>query len=94
MLCPTDVRDEEQKENIFLQQTLEEFYQTADALYPQPPKEAPPGPRVRVKSAPSSWTRSSQPSRGEQSGAGSPSRKAVTQPNKLGHMLGDLAVEE
>ena len=89
--------NDEQKENVFLQQTLEEFYQTADAMYP--PREVRPVSRSRVKSAPAVGRHrsQSQPSRITSSATAGPElskRKMTPQPNRLGHLLKDFSVEE
>ncbi|XP_070198029.1 uncharacterized protein [Littorina saxatilis] len=84
----------EQKENVFVNQTLEEFYETADALYPGQTR---PTTRARVKSAPAVGRKVSQQSSKAATpsvmpGAESPSRKLAPQP--LGHLLQDQPVRE
>ncbi|XP_076467778.1 uncharacterized protein LOC143298738 isoform X2 [Babylonia areolata] len=88
-------RQDDQKENVFAQRTLEEFYEMADSLYPT--REFRPTSRTRVKSAPASGRKMSSLSHvGIPSTAGSntPRRRPVVQPNKLGHLLQDFTVEE
>ncbi|KAL8611905.1 hypothetical protein ACOMHN_061986 [Nucella lapillus] len=89
-------RHEDQKENVFVHQTLEEFYETADSLYP--PRVARPSSRTRVKSAPVSRPVSSLLSKGGVAIAAKseecPKRRPSAQPNKLGHLLPEYTVEE
>lgn len=79
---------DEQKENMFLQQSLEEFYQTADAFYSGSPHVSK---HMRVKSAPSGYNGTGRTN----SEAATPlytGKRAAS--SKLGHQLQHAQMKE